>query len=162
MNMDIFILIFYIFTQNNGSSPCEKNKTNEITTKQTQYAPPYSLKLGIKYQSKPTICGNNRSLIRSPRRFYNHSLSLYRQDVITQSAARLTVDAWVTSSSLSLSHNCRKGLSLDSSTAIPSLHLTQEGQLLDTGGFTGINVLLVLRGLRLSKNSARRLTDGSI
>ena len=54
MNMDIFTLFFfYIFTQNNGSSPCEKkqkkkNKTNEITTKQTQYAPPYSLKLGRK------------------------------------------------------------------------------------------------------------------
>ena len=26
----------------------QNNKTNEITTKQTQYAPPYSLKLGHK------------------------------------------------------------------------------------------------------------------
>ena len=26
----------------------KKKKTNEITTKQTQYAPPYSLKLGHK------------------------------------------------------------------------------------------------------------------
>ena len=29
-------------------APVKKKKTNEITTKQTQYAPPYSLKLGHK------------------------------------------------------------------------------------------------------------------
>ena len=61
---------------------------------------------GINYQNQPTFCGKNGSLIRSwrvldkiTRSFYSHSLSLHRQDVITQSPARRTADTVVTSSS---------------------------------------------------------------
>ena len=84
------------FTQNNGSSPCEK-KTNKQKKKNEQSKHNMPLQVlwswGIKYQSKPNICGNNRSLIRSwPFLIQITALVLQSpiiitQDVITQGSA---------------------------------------------------------------------------
>ena len=74
----------YIFTQNNGWSPYEKkpkikkknkkkkqqqqkNKQHERNNEQSKRNMPLHIlwNWGIKYQNKPNICGNNKSLIRS-------------------------------------------------------------------------------------------------
>ena len=45
----------------------QKKKTNERNNEQRKHNMPLQIlwNWGIKYQSKPNICGNNRSLIRS-------------------------------------------------------------------------------------------------